>query len=81
MRHDKINALYYPDMDVDQTTLKKAILLFDEIHLCFSEIKNIYPLILNKQPPHYYQQSALLVYAINAHSDAPAKRRLTSGSL
>lgn len=32
MRHDKINALYYPDMDVDQTTLKKAILLFDEIH-------------------------------------------------
>jgi hypothetical protein len=32
MRHDKINALYYPDMDVDRTTLKKAILLFDEIH-------------------------------------------------
>lgn len=31
MRHDKINALYYPDMDVDQTTLKKTILLFDEL--------------------------------------------------
>lgn len=26
MRRDKINALYYPDMYVDQTTLKKAIL-------------------------------------------------------
>lgn len=32
MRHNKINALYYPDMDVDHTTLKKAILLFDEIY-------------------------------------------------
>src|SRR5690242_7277015 len=32
MSRAKINALYYPDMDVDQTTLKKAILLFDEIH-------------------------------------------------
>ena len=29
---DKINVLYYPDMVADQTTLKKAILFFDEIH-------------------------------------------------
>ncbi len=29
---DKINVLYYPDMFADQTTLKKAILFFDEIH-------------------------------------------------
>ena len=29
---DKINVLYYPDMVADHTTLKKAILFFDEIH-------------------------------------------------
>jgi len=29
---DKINVFYYPDMFVSHTTLKKAILLFDEIH-------------------------------------------------
>lgn len=29
---DKISVLYYPDASADQTTLKKAILFFDEIH-------------------------------------------------
>ena len=29
---EKIEVLYYPDMLSDQTTLKKAILFFDEIH-------------------------------------------------
>ncbi|CDZ79484.1 hypothetical protein BN59_03802 [Legionella massiliensis] len=29
---DKVNVLYYPDMDVSPTTLKKCILFFDEIH-------------------------------------------------
>ena len=29
---DKVNVLYYPDMQVSQTTLKKCILFFDEIH-------------------------------------------------
>lgn len=28
----KISAFYYPDMYSSETTLKKAILLFDEIH-------------------------------------------------
>jgi hypothetical protein len=32
MRNTKISVLYYPDMHVAETTLKKAILLFDEIH-------------------------------------------------
>jgi len=32
MRDTKINAFYYPDKDADRTTLKKAILLFDELH-------------------------------------------------
>ncbi len=29
---DKIKVLYYPDMQVSETTLKKCILFFDEIH-------------------------------------------------
>jgi hypothetical protein len=29
---DKINILYYPDFNVDYSTLVKAILLFDELH-------------------------------------------------
>lgn len=29
---DKVNVLYYPDMQVSETTLKKCILFFDEIH-------------------------------------------------
>ncbi|MFA6304122.1 MAG: hypothetical protein WC627_13460 [Legionella sp.] len=29
---EKVNVLYYPDMEVSQTTLKKCILFFDEIH-------------------------------------------------
>jgi hypothetical protein len=29
---DKINVIYYPDMFASHTTLKKAILFFDEIH-------------------------------------------------
>lgn len=29
---NKINVIYYPDMSVSETTLKKAILFFDEIH-------------------------------------------------
>src|SRR5437016_10366867 len=29
---DKINVFYYPEMVADHATLKKAILLFDEIH-------------------------------------------------
>ncbi|STX84921.1 Uncharacterised protein [Legionella donaldsonii] len=32
MRDNKINVIYYPDMFVSETTLKKAILFFDEIH-------------------------------------------------
>src|ERR1017187_6000050 len=28
-----INALYYPDFGLDATTLKRAILLFDEFHI------------------------------------------------
>ena len=32
MRGSKIRTLYYPDMFVSETTLKKAILLFDELH-------------------------------------------------
>lgn len=33
MPRNKINVLYYPDMYMNETTLKKAILFFDEIHL------------------------------------------------
>lgn len=29
---DRINVLYYPDMQTSENTLKKAILLFDELH-------------------------------------------------
>lgn len=32
MRETRINVLYYPDMVVTEATLKKAILLFDELH-------------------------------------------------
>ena len=32
MRDRKINVLYYPDMSVPEATLKKALLLFDELH-------------------------------------------------
>lgn len=32
MSREKINILYYPDMLVSESTLKKAILLFDELH-------------------------------------------------
>src|SRR5260221_8678680 len=33
MRDTKINVLYYPDFFVAEATLKKAILLFDELHI------------------------------------------------
>lgn len=32
MMRDKVNVFYYPSMVAEQATLKKAILLFDEIH-------------------------------------------------
>ena len=32
MRDTRINIFYYPDMFVAKATLKKAILLFDELH-------------------------------------------------
>src|ERR1700736_5982527 len=32
MRDTKINVLYYPDFFAAEPTLKKAILLFDELH-------------------------------------------------
>jgi hypothetical protein len=32
MRKERINVFYYPEMSADLATLKKAILLFDEIH-------------------------------------------------
>src|SRR5258708_11553010 len=29
---DKVSVFYYPDMDASNSTIKKAILFFDEIH-------------------------------------------------
>jgi hypothetical protein len=29
---DQVNVFYYPDMDASNSTIKKAVLFFDEIH-------------------------------------------------
>ena len=60
MSREKINALYYPDMYVDQTTLKKAILLFDEIHFMDRPsftFKNNFGTIGASSPLRQYEQS------------------------
>jgi hypothetical protein len=61
MRKERINVFYYPEMAAAHTTLKKAILFFDEIHFmdrpAFTFGGGDYGLIGAPSPLRQFEQS------------------------